>query len=171
MHIVKKDKKKLFLLLALAFVSVLLMVIGGNMDKKNDVGEAPAEVQISAENAMDAVNSDLEQLLSQVKGAGKVRVMISWSGDPEETYAYNEERSESQKEDGAMEKSEKRELVLTGGDEDPLVVSRTYPQAEGVLVVAEGGGSAAVREDLTDAVASYLDIGKNRIEITAMEGQ
>lgn len=157
---------------SLALVSVLLMMIGGSFDRKTAVKEEnPQTVTVAAADEPLSVAVDLEQILSKIDGAGKVDVMISWDGDVEETYAYHEERSESQKEDGSAEKSEKRELVLTDGDQNPVVIARKYPKAEGVLVVAEGAGNDLVRERLLEAVASYLSIGKNRIEITVMEGQ
>ena len=62
-------------------------------------------------------------------------------------------------------------MVLTDGDKEPVVTAREYPDIRGVLVMAEGAADDRVRERLLDAASSYLSVGKNRIEITVMEGQ
>ena len=172
MHIVKKDKKKLMLLMLLAVAAVLLMAIGstaaGPSEEKEDV-----VVVSSDSSSRDPLNiaGDLEEMLSGMEGAGKVKVLISWEGDVEETYAYDEETAETRREDGTVESSQKRQMVLTDGDKEPVVTSRSYPEIRGVLVMAEGAGDDRVRERLLSAVASCLSIGRNRIEISLMEGQ
>ncbi len=172
MHIVKNDKKKLLILAALAIVAVLLMVIGGGGGGTSVEEESvsPVSDDFSSRDPL-TVSDDLEQLLSKMEGAGNVAVLISWDGDIKETYAYDEETSESRKDDGTVESSEKRQMVLTDGNKEPVVTAREYPEVRGVLVMAEGAGDDRVKERLLSAVASYLSIGKNRIEITVMEGQ
>ena len=39
---------------------------------------------------------------------------------------------------------------------------------QGVVIVCEGGGSARVREDVTEAVSVLCGIGANRISVTKM---
>lgn len=172
MHIVKNDKKKLLVLAALAVVAVLLMVIGGRGGGSSVEEESvsPVSDDFSSRDPL-TVSDDLERLLSKMEGAGNVAVLISWDGDIKETYAYDEETSESHKDDGTVESSEKRQMVLTDGNKEPVVTAREYPEVRGVLVMAEGAGDDRVKERLLSAVASYLSIGKNRIEITVMEGQ
>ncbi|MGM9567737.1 MAG: hypothetical protein ACI3W6_06130 [Clostridia bacterium] len=172
MHIVKKDKKKLMLLIILTVAAVLLMVIGGGAGKSSVEKENVSAVSSdsSSRDPLD-ISGDLEQLLSRMEGAGEVKVLISWEGDVEETYAYDEETGETRKEDGTVESNQKRQMVLTDGDKEPVVTSRSYPEVRGVLVMAEGAGDDRVKERLLSAVASYLAIGKNRVEITVMEGQ
>ena len=171
MHIVKKDKKKLLLLSVLAVAAVLLMVIGGRnggSSEEKTVAENP-----SADASSDPLSAadDLEEVLSKMEGAGKVEVLIFWDGDIETAYAYDEETNESRKEDGSTESGRKRQMVLTDGDKEPVVTAREYPDIRGVLVMAEGAADDRVRERLLDAASSYLSVGKNRIEITVMEGQ
>lgn len=171
MHIVKKDKKKLLLLSVLAVAAVLLMVIGGRSggsSERTEVAEVP-----SADTSSDplSVTDDLERVLSKMDGAGHVEVLIFWDGDIETAYAYDEETNESRKEDGTTESGQKRQMVLTDGDKEPVVTAREYPDIRGVLVMAEGAADDRVRERLLEAASSYLSVGKNRIEITVMEGQ
>ena len=92
---------------------------------------------------------------------------ISWAGDISKTYVFNEASSESASADGDTETSSERELVLDQSGA-PVVAAAEYPEISGVLVAAEGAEHDAVKKRLLDAVASYLNIGRNRIEVTAM---
>lgn len=168
MHIVKKDKKKLFILGIIAVVAVFLLMIGSEMSSPSR--EITEEAEVVSSDRKEA-EIELEKILGSMVGVGNVDVIISYDGEISEQYAYNEERTEVMQEDGTTEIREKKEMVLTDGDGAPVVTSREHPQIDGVLVSAEGASNDKVREDLVNAVASYLDIGKNRIEVTAMEVQ
>lgn len=169
MHIAKKDKKKLWLLGALALISVFLLIFGNALSEEPTAASGESTVSSGSEELPDA-EEELERLLSSMDGVGKVDVIISYEGEIRQLYAYNEERSQSEKEDGSSEVTEKKEMVLLDGDGAPVVTERIYPPIGGVVVAAEGASSDKVREQLLNAVSSYLHIGKNRIEIAAMEG-
>lgn len=167
MHIVKKDRKKLLLLSALAVVAVFLLILGGGVSTSTNESEV-SDASVATYPIKDDV-AELERILGTMTGVGKVKVSIAYEGDVTEYYAYNEERSEVIKEDGTTDISQKKELVLVDGDGAPVVTKREYPAITGVLVTAEGAWDDRVRENVIHAVASYLGIGKNRIEVTAME--
>ncbi|MBQ2764826.1 MAG: hypothetical protein IJF43_07310, partial [Firmicutes bacterium] len=165
MHVVNKDKKKLLILSIIALMAVFLLIVGSGISPSDQESE---EVNVELSDMSDA-ETELEQLLGSMVGVGNVDVIISYDGEVTEQYAYNEERTEVMKEDGSTEIREKREMVLTDGDGAPVVAAKEHPSVKGVLVSAEGASDDTVREALVNAVASYLDIGVNRICITAME--
>lgn len=170
MHIVKKDKKRLWLLGGLAMASVFLLIFGNAMSENREESSTEKIVYSETDSFSD-VEADLERLLSSMDGVGRVDVAIRYEGDVRKSYAYNEERSQSEKEDGSFEITEKKEMVLIDGNEEPVVTERIYPAVYGVVVAAEGASADGIRERLLDAVSSYFHIGKNRIEITAMGGR
>ena len=49
------------------------------------------------------------------------------------------------------------------------MISEEKGEIRGVLIVAEGAVDQRVREQLFQAASAYLDIGRNRIEVTARE--
>ena len=167
MHVVNKDKKKLLILSIIAFIAVFLLIVGSGISPSDQELEG-TDVELTD---MSDAETELEQLLGSMVGVGNVDVIISYDGEVTEQYAYNEERTEVMKEDGSTEIREKREMVLTDGDGAPVVAAKEHPSVKGVLVSAEGASDDTVREALVNAVASYLDIGVNRICITAMEVQ
>ena len=53
-------------------------------------------------------------------------------------------------------------------EEGPYVVQSTYPQVEGVVIVAEGGDNAIVCTNISEAVKSLFPIEAHKITIVKM---
>lgn len=73
----------------------------------------------------------------------------------------------------ALEKenfSDEKEYVLieTDGNEGGMIIKLIQPKIRGVAVVCEGGGSDAVRQEITQAITAVLDISASRVYITKM---
>lgn len=97
------------------------------------------------------------RILSEVNGAGKVSVMITYYGTTEKDIAYEVKTASS---DG-IRASEDKKAVMSGSE--PMVVKETYPDVKGVIVTAQGAESAAVKRKLTEAVTAALDIPEYRV--------
>lgn len=121
---------------------------------------------------------DLEQILSTVSGAGRVRVQVSLEAGPEQVPALesrnNSRTIEERDPDGARrttaDRSEETRPVMagTGGSSTPWVRRTEGPRVAGVLVVAEGARSAAVRYELQRAVETALGISPSRVVVMPM---
>lgn len=163
--LLKKEKGKLLILSALAILAVLLMVIGQNPVLLQQ--EQDTDVKTEEDRSQNQTEAALAEILSSMQGVGDVKVNISWEGEISRTYVFNESSSATASAEGDSENSSSRELVLDENG-DPVVADAEYPLIAGVLVTAEGAENETVKKHLLDAVASYLNVGKNRIEITAM---
>lgn len=129
--------------------------------------EAPPEqASVPAETEED-LEARLEAVLSQVEGAGRVRVLLTL--DAGTAYEYQtdvETRSDS---DGS-EVSRRTVLASTGSGTDSAVTVRTtYPTYKGALVVCEGADSAAVRLSIIQAVSSLTGLGSDKITVIKMK--
>ena len=51
----------------------------------------------------------------------------------------------------------------------PYVVQEIYPEVEGVLVVAEGGGDSYVNLAITDAIQALFGIEAHKIRVVKMK--
>ena len=51
------------------------------------------------------------------------------------------------------------------GTEDAVVLQQIYPQYQGALVVCPGGGEAAVRLKIIDAVSALTGLGSDKISV------
>lgn len=161
----------LVLLLGLA-----LVLLPERSKGKNEEPAAPVPLQTEAEaedgaDYCDRLERELEALLSQIEGAGKVKVMLTLRTGP--AARYQTDRSESKNGDGTNSSAslEEKTVMLEQGSayNVPAIVSTEYPVFQGALVVAEGGADPAVRYQLSAAVAALLGLGADRITVLKMK--
>ncbi|MDD4170636.1 MAG: hypothetical protein PHQ94_00200 [Syntrophomonas sp.] len=119
---------------------------------------------------------ELESILSQVEGAGTVQVSITLSSDGLKSYARNtkHERRETQEMDrnsgdrNITEENQSSDIAASGGA--ALLVEDSAPEVVGVLVVAEGAANSLVKEKLTDATTTLLNIAPHQVRVVARKG-
>lgn len=119
------------------------------------------------------------QLLSNVRGAGRVEVMIVPKSTEvrvlAEEVTERTSRSTSQSgEEGRFEESRTRQPITVKNDserrEEPVVLYTQRPEVAGVLVVADGAADPRVRRLLLESVATVLDVPPHRVEIVPRKG-
>ncbi|MDE7176646.1 MAG: hypothetical protein K2O59_02415 [Lachnospiraceae bacterium] len=189
----KKLRKDQCLILIL--VGMLLCVISLPTDKEKtksniwDISNDRIENEQTFENAKerDAFGGyaaqweeKLEESLRFVEGAGQVQVLITLAGSEEQVLTRDgtEEVSETLETDAAggsrhvsetrMDKSVVR-TVDDRGKDIPLVVRTIAPKVDGVVVIAQGAGSARVRRDIIEAIQVLFEVDMNRIAIIKMK--
>ena len=168
----EKDRrrvKNLLLALALGVALLSLVRLWPAEGAEEKAAEQPAAV--SAAVSEDLLQRELEAILSQVKGAGRVRVAVWYSAGSAAVYATESEDSSERRTDGEGEQlSEGRRVsVATVGDQ-PLLVRQEAAAVRGVVVVAEGAGDPQVRERLYAAVKSLLGLKTSQIAVIEGEG-
>ncbi|MGL4737714.1 MAG: stage III sporulation protein AG [Cellulosilyticaceae bacterium] len=117
----------------------------------------------------------LEAILGQMEGAGKVDVMVTTNASKEKVLASEvvHNTSDVQEVDGgggtrATKKSDEQNKIVMQNGNTPYVIKETRPTIEGVLVLAEGGDDALVKESIIKAVKSLVSIGENKISVFKM---
>ena len=121
-------------------------------------GKQPAaETERSAAQAaaayQTAMEQQLEELISQLQGAGHTTVMVTLSTGEETVYAVDTQT-------GDMQQQETHVLLQDGS----ALAETTYlPQVCGVAVLCEGGGDVRVAARITELLHSLLDLPTNRI--------
>ena len=118
--------------------------------KKQETKSVPVEAVSGFD--LDATTSQLEQLLSGIAGAGRVRLMLTLSGSEKTLY-----QTDSRTVTSAGSTTTQTETVFrqTGSSEkEPAAQSVLYPQYQGALVVCDGADSASVRLAIIQAVSS-----------------
>ena len=135
-----KEKKKFRLaekcgglpVLLLALAGILLLFSGGGLfgvgSKKEEAETDPTAYRIALEN-------ELAALCSEVKGVGRVSVMITLKEGERTDYAGSK------------------------------VSSVSPPSVLGAAIVCDGGGDAETRAELTRLVSGLLGIGSNRVTV------
>ena len=156
--------KKLAVLCAVGVLGVLLLIISEfrpSDGKKAEKKESVTAVQ-NQETYAEDIEKRLTEIVSSIDGAGKTRVMVTLDSGAEQVYAKNEKIKSDTSGGTAIEKenfSNEKEYVL---------IKLIQPKIRGVAVVCEGGGSDAVRQEITQAITAVLDISASRVYITKM---
>ncbi|MGI9951532.1 hypothetical protein V3F56_04140 [Moorellaceae bacterium AZ2] len=128
-----------------------------------------------------ALEAELEAVLEQVEGAGRVKVSVALAATPVKEYATNtrevkrstEEKDQSGGTRVTTETDEDGQLVLartsTLQGEEPVVVRESKPEIQGVVVVAEGGNDPYVRLRLMEAVRTLWALAPHQVEVLPMQ--
>lgn len=159
-----RDKKLLALLALCLLAGLLLMNWGGG---RGDPPKAAAETTPAPLNSSEAeLEAKLSALLSQVKGAGQVQVLLLYSDSGQQLYAWEQER---QAESDAASSTVRESSKLAVADQQPVLLKSSSPAIQGVAVIAEGAGEPLVRERLYQALKSLLNINADQIAIIEKE--
>ncbi|MDR2939693.1 MAG: hypothetical protein LBV08_05160 [Clostridiales bacterium] len=180
------DGKKLMNIF-LALVAGIIFLIISNLffsDKKNDieitaVDTANRVIETKSDTYEEKLEGRLEDALALVEGVGKLKVLLTLSYSSEifisQDITTDEQiTKESDNEGGTREisskKADTRNIIINeNGSEKPLVLKEATPKVEGVIIVAEGGGSPVVKESLANAVSSVLGIEIYKIQVLKMK--
>lgn len=159
-----RSKWKYPLLVLCLGIILLMMPSGKEMD-------APSSPEPISESSLEVDPSELERLLSQVQGAGQVRVLLSMTAGEGTEYVQDAEiQSQSDSSGASSRESRKSVLVSTGsGVQMPLERQVTAPTYRGAVIVCQGADNPSVRLALTQAVASLTGLGTNQIVIMKMK--
>lgn len=136
----QKKAKRLFAdrigglpIILLAAAGILLLLSGSGLfsshEEKSDAANDPASYRTMLEN-------ELATLCAEVRGVGRVSVMVTLKEGERTTYAGSK------------------------------VSSVSPPSVLGAAVVCDGGGDAGIQTELTRLVSAVLGIGANRVTVS-----
>ncbi len=171
-------------LLILAAVGVALLIAGSLTSEKprmEPVEQGLAMPQGHLETYEVALASELERVLSEVEGAGRVTVTVSLKSGPESEMADNliktEKKTEERDQSGGVrvttETNEQVQLAMarpTGQGDSPVEVRTLRPEIGGVLVVCDGARDPSVKMDISKAVQTLLDLPAHRVMVLPRKG-
>lgn len=164
MNISKKAKE-----LAGKYKYVLLILMLGIFLMSLPEGKTePAQLEIpDQEPAAYGTAEELEAILSQIAGVGKVRVMLTEAAGSETIYQTDEDRSASSDSESLRVET----VIISDSDrsESGLVRTVVPPIFLGAIIVCQGGDSPAVRLSVVEAVSNVTGIGTDRITVLKMK--
>lgn len=142
------------------FLGIVLMLLpqskaGEERDEETPVPETVAE---------ESLQEQLEQLLSMVQGAGKVRVLLTEAAG--ELVIYQTDGEES------SQNTRRTDTVIlsdSGRAESGLVQQILSPTYQGAVILCQGADSAAVRLALIEAVSNATGLTSDRISVLKMK--
>lgn len=169
--------------LILGIFGVLLLVIALPADQTGKKGSEAAQTVVEettqqtgqerADDATAALEKRLEETLSLIDGAGKVRVMITMKDTGEKVVEKDVTRRTDADAGGTgnSDLSQSSVYEKEGSTETPYVSNEMTPQVEGVLVVAQGGGNSLVKQNILQSVMALFPLEAHKITIVKMSMQ
>lgn len=129
---------------------------------------------LSSENEKN-LEKRLEEILSLIKGAGEVSVMISYVNEVEKipmtdtkvTTTIVSEKDSNGGERKTEETSTEESIIYEENSsvKIPVVKQNILPEVVGVIVVAEGAYDTVVKENLIKAVEATVNVPSHRIQV------
>lgn len=146
------DISKKSLIYILGAIGILLIIISSFSSEDNRSEDISVAEQI---DYCTHIEEKLEQILPKIVNVGSVDVMVTAKNYGEITLAKNE----GENNDEIIILSQK------GGGEDIKVIKESYPEIQGVIIVAVGGKSDRVKNDLTEAIMALLSVEAHKIKV------
>lgn len=132
--------------------------------EKQEAVAASAAPQIQREESLQL---ELEELLSGLDGAGKVKVLLSISTGERNHYHTDEDLSRTS---DTMDQR-KEAVIITSGDreEHGLLLRVDPPTYAGAVVLCQGADSARVKLAVVEAVSAATGLGSDKIAVLKMK--
>lgn len=173
------NRNKRNIVVVIGLVGIILIFISNYIDlspenQKTEIEEICSQptVDLYKEN----LESELTEIVSNISGAGNVKILITMDSTTEDVYAVersldeqSQSMSDESKESAANEYSESDTYVKIknkDGSETLIKVKQVMPKIRGVLIVCDGGGDSSVKENITRAVSGVLNISSGKVYVT-----
>lgn len=168
-----KKIKHLDIILTVLFIAIILLIYfstfsTNNKETQNQNNISNNEFYNQHQNTDDelelyagALEDKLENILSQIKGAGKVSVVVGFDGEIEREYAYTTKVEELK--DGTKLETKSPVLITNDGQTSPLILQTIMPSVNKIIVVSSGAQNTNVKLEILRAVQAIYDISNIQI--------
>ena len=161
--------------LVIFLVGVVIVIIAGSY-----ILEPKEDIIVSESNIYEIFDADifenkLAKILSEIDGAGDVKVMISYQTgvetvpllDTKDNNTVTEE-SDSDSKRRTEQNSVETSIIFNqekSGNKIPYISKTIMPVVEGVIVTCDGGGDEIVRANVIKAVTVITGITANKVQV------
>lgn len=187
-------------LIIVFLVGVLLVIVGsmfngskGSSGKKEGGGSTLAvanELKTDKEESTKMYSSvddtykvkmedELTEILEQVNGVGKVKIIINFENGVERVPVFNEENSKSQTSEtdtnGGQRNIGQENIGTTvvmennDGNQQPFISKTNNPTITGILIVAEGADDRATELRIRQAAIKLFGLEDDNVEVYPMK--
>ncbi|MDE6833955.1 MAG: hypothetical protein K2J39_06915 [Ruminococcus sp.] len=163
-----KDKKLLVVMMFLGIAGLIFIMLSDTVpdSKETEKGYSLEDGICNAETFRIDTEKRLEEFLSNIEGAGDVKVCITVATDQRYVYATEGKRNQS----GNTTEEEKKYVIIGNGSEKTALVETVQPPAiTGAVVACSGYDSPAVQEQIYKATSAVLGISTGKIYVTKLK--
>ena len=150
------SKRYWYVLLVLVIGLGLMALPTEERDNVTTVSQPETQPQV--------LQQELEQILSQIRGAGKVKVLLTELTGSQTVYQTDQDQR-------GEDSSNIKTVIIADKDrnQNGLVHRVDPPVYLGAVIVCQGGDSAAVKLAIVEAVASVTGLSTDRITVLKMK--
>lgn len=176
----KKIENLVFLIIILVITLIIINSIWNTKDKikeENTVSSVLTNSDDLEDKAL--LETKLENILTTVKGVGKVEVLINYKESSSMIPLYDETTTTSSTEEGdssggtrnVTETEVQKEVVFSenSNNKEPVTQRTTMPIVQGAIVTAEGAGDATVKTNIINAVQAVTGLSLDKIQVFEKE--
>ena len=182
----KKKMENMIILLIILIITCIAVNKIWNGDKKEDETQtrqntttgkqlATQENNSNSENTTD-LQSNLERILSNIDGVGKVSVLLTYSESSELVPLYDETKSETTTEEAdtsggkrtTTDTNTQKSAIMqenSSGEKSIITQKTVSPKIEGAIITAEGGENANVKTQIIQAVEAATGLATHKIQV------
>jgi len=146
---------------------LLILVLGLGLMLLPQGGSQEVEHPPATEAAEATVEEKLAAILSRMEGVGKAEVMLTLALGPETIYESREDQTDS----GDSGSSHREPVIISDENraEQGLIQQVISPVYRGAIVVCQGGGNAAVKLAIVEAVSDVTGLTADKITVLKMK--
>lgn len=166
----------LLFILALPGDSDSLAVKSGTVkdsfQEEKEVG-ADASASEREQTYEETLEARIRQILSNVDGVGEVDVMVVVKASAEKVIHVDKTSSVSTTEDSSggsvavkqTQQNLSENTVMDGQTSAPIVEKELSPELSGIVISADGGGSAVVKTEISEAMEALFGLPSHKIKV------
>lgn len=152
-----------------------LMLIGLSECMDTPSTSENTNASLSSEEFTVTLEKRLTEIIGQIDGAGKSRVMVTLENGVQYVYATQQRSNSNRSEDtgdtsnrlSQQDDLEETVIVVDAAEgREGLLVTEMEPIVRGVVVICEGGDREDVREKITKTVMTAVNITSKRVYVT-----
>lgn len=169
----KKKIENIVVLIVILIITIIAINTIWNGDKKKSTTKQEQTTTLTKQLAVEEnanqtmkeeenIQTELESILSNINGVGRVKVLVSYSESSQVVAMYNENSKNSQVEEKdsgggtrvTTQEDIQKDVIYKeeNGQKVPITQKVISPKIEGAIVTAEGASSANVKNDIILAV-------------------
>jgi len=182
-----KQRKYIFWLAFVAVIGIAAITFGNYTGDANEKPLITEDEKLQAEaSGVETIGTlavaekqlaeRLENILTQISGVGEVAVNLTLESSTEYQFAINKkvdktlvtERAQDGSTRSTDETREDAQVVMQNmnqGKEEPVIIKEIRPQVVGVMVVAQGASDLIIKEKISEAVQTLLNIPAHRVTV------
>lgn len=182
----KTENLVVFAIVLIITVVAMNYILSGKKDKANNIIQSDDKVlaqkngdsQVENKDNKQDIETRLENILSNIKGVGNVKVLITYSQESTVIPMYDEDTSTSVTEEQdsgggsrtVNESTSKKDIIYeeNNGVKTPITQSIINPKIEGAIVTAKGANDANVKTNIIQAVEAVTGLATYKIQVFEM---